>query len=160
MWGIMHKLDATDLRLLQALNDDPSATFVAFAERLSLSRNTVQARMTRLGDANVFLGADRRFNTVALGYPLSAFVTVHVRQRLLSEITAALADIPEVIQAFGVSGEADLLVRVVCINAEDLFRIDSIILHIEGVERTETNLSMGELIPYRLSPLIERALNG
>ena len=155
----MHNLDATDLRLLEALNSDPNATFVALAERLSLSRNTVQARMTRLQDAGVFLGADRRFSTVARGYPLAAFVSVHVRQKRLAEITAELAEIPEVIQVFGVSGESDLLVRLVCVNAEDLFRIDGLILRIDGVERTETNLSMGELVPYRLSPLITRALN-
>lgn len=156
----MHKLDATDLRLLEVLTNDPNATFVALAERLSLSRNTVQARMTRLEESGVFLGVDRRFSTAALGYPLAAFVSVHIRQKKLGEITADLAEIPEVIQVFGVSGESDLLVRLVCVNAEDLFRIDSLILHIDGVERTETNLSMGELVPYRLSPLITRALHG
>ena len=39
----------------------------------------------------------------------------------------------------------------------DLFRIDEEILAIDGVERTETSLAMGELIPYRLSPLLARS---
>jgi hypothetical protein len=38
----------------------------------------------------------------------------------------------------------------------DLFRIDEQILAIDGVERTETSLAMGELIPYRLAPLLTR----
>ena len=51
----MGKLDHADLALLGALADDPRATVVALAERLSLSRNTVQARMAKLEKAGVFL---------------------------------------------------------------------------------------------------------
>ena len=40
----MQPLDGTDARLLQALTEDPRSTVVALAERLGLSRNTVQAR--------------------------------------------------------------------------------------------------------------------
>ena len=65
-------------------------------------------------------------------------------------------EIPEVIQAHGLSGAVDLLVRVVCRDAHDLFRIDRDILAIDGVERTETSLAMGELIPFRLRPLLDR----
>ncbi|MDF2848247.1 MAG: Lrp/AsnC family transcriptional regulator, partial [Oerskovia sp.] len=46
---------------------------------------------------------------------------------------------------------------VACRTTDHLFRIDAAILAIDGVERTETSLSMGELIPYRVRPLIERA---
>ena len=37
----MHKLDATDARLLLALSDNPRATGLDLAQRLGLSRNTV-----------------------------------------------------------------------------------------------------------------------
>ena len=58
----------------------------------------------------------------------------------------------------GKDGAADLLVRVACADSEDLFRIDRTILACEGVERTETSLAMGELIPYRIVPLLERGV--
>ncbi|WP_309068641.1 AsnC family transcriptional regulator, partial [Microbacterium sp.] len=47
----MASLDHVDLELLAALSEDPRATVVALAERLRLSRNTVQARMARLDKA-------------------------------------------------------------------------------------------------------------
>ena len=152
----MHRLDETDTELLRALSTDPRSTFVALAQKLGLSRNTVQARMARLEDSNTFLSFDRRINPVALGYPLTAFIEVHVQQKRLAQIVAELAHIPEIVQAHGMSGTADLLVRVVCTDADDLFRIDGSILACEGVERTETSLAMGEVIPYRLEPLLER----
>ena len=154
----MRSVDRTDTQLLRELCADPRSTFVALAQRLGLSRNTVQARMARLEESSAFLPFSRRINPAALGYPLTAFIEVHVQQKLLARIVAELAEIPEVVQAHGMSGQADLLVRVVCTDADDLFRIDGTILACEGVERTETSLAMGELIPYRLEPLLERGL--
>jgi DNA-binding Lrp family transcriptional regulator len=154
----MRSVDRTDIQLLRELCTDPRSTFVGLAQRLSLSRNTVQARMARLEESNAFLAFSRRINPAALGYPLTAFIEVHVQQKLLAPIVAALAEIPEIVQAHGMSGQADLLVRVVCTDADDLFRIDGTILAVTGVERTETSLAMGELIPYRLEPLLERGL--
>ena len=48
--------------------------------------------------------------------------------------------------------------RIVCRDAEDLYRVNKLVLACEGVERTETWLSMGELIPFRLAPVLERDL--
>lgn len=155
-FGIVRKLDMTDLRLLDAVADDPKATTVALAERLALSRNTVQARMAALEAAGVFLAFDRRISADALGYPLAAFITVHVQQQRLAAIVAELEGIPEIVQAHGTSGGADLLVRVVCRDSQELFRVNGAILACDGVERTETALDMGELIPYRLRPLLQR----
>jgi DNA-binding Lrp family transcriptional regulator len=149
--------DAVDLRLLTALADDPRATIAALAERLRLSRNTVHARLARLEESGAFLDFDRRVNPAALGYPLTAFLELTVRQRALPAIVERLAEIPEVVQAYGHSGAADLRVHVVCRDTDHLFRIDAAILAVDGVERTETSLSMGELIPYRIRPLIEQA---
>ena len=151
----MNGYDAVDRSLLAALTRDPRATVVALAERLGLSRNTVQARMSRLEASGAFLSFERSIDPAPLGYPLEAFISVHVRQKRLAEVVEEIAVIPEVIQAHGLSGSVDLLVRVVCRDAHDLFRIDGEILAIEGVERTETALAMGELIPYRLLPLLE-----
>ncbi|GAA1945374.1 Lrp/AsnC family transcriptional regulator [Agromyces allii] len=148
--------DDVDRALLGALGGDPRATVVALADRLGLSRNTVQARMARLETSGAFLSFERSIDPVPIGYPLEAFVSVHLQQKRLTEVVAAISEIPEVIQAHGLSGSVDLLVRVVCRDAHDLFRIDGEILAIGGVERTETSLAMGELIPYRLGPLLER----
>lgn len=152
----MQPLDLTDTRLLQAMAKDPRRTVVALAQKLGLSRNTVQARMAQLEKKSVFLSFERRINTVSLGYPLTAFIHVHVQQQKLAAITRSIAAVPEVIEAFGVTGQADILVRVVAIDAEDLFRINGKILACDGVERCDTSLAMGELIPFRVEPLLAR----
>lgn len=153
----MSTLDRVDLELLTALADDPRATVVALAERLGLSRNTVQARMSRLERAGVFLSYERAISPAALGFPIEAFVSVIVRQADLPRIGHDLATIPEIVQVHGLSGPVDLLVRVACRDTQHLFETDARILAIDGVERTETSLVMGEVIGYRVAPLMESA---
>lgn len=150
----MGRLDHVDLALLSALTDDPRATVVGLAERLGLSRNTVQARMAKLERAGVFLSFERTISARTLGYPLQAVIAVHVRQTRLPQIASDLAAIPEIVQAYGLSGQVDLLVHVACRDARHLFDVDARILGVDGVERTETSLVMGEVIPYRMAPLM------
>lgn len=150
----MPALDAVDRLLLLQLSRDHRATVVALADRLSLSRNTVQARLTRLERDGALRSFERSINPAALGYPLEAFVVVYVQQKLLTSVVAALAAIPEVVGAHGLSGQVDLLVHVLGRDTRDLFRIDGEILAIEGVDRAETSLSMGELIPHRMRQLL------
>lgn len=153
----MGSLDHVDLELLNALADDHRATVVALAERLGLSRNTVQARMAKLERSGVFGSFERAMAPVALGYPIEAMVSIVVRQADLPRITEELARIPEVLQAHGLSGQVDLLARVAARDTQHLFGIDARILAIDGVERTETSLVMGEVIGYRVRPLLEAA---
>ena len=150
----MPVLDRVDLELLTALSEDPRITVVALAERLRLSRNTIQARMARLEQTGVFQAYERAFSTEVLGFPLQAFVSIGVRQTEMARIIAELSRVPEVVQAHGLSGSIDFLARVACRDARHLFDTDARILSIEGVERTETSLAMGEVIPFRVAGLI------
>ncbi|MFD8542627.1 Lrp/AsnC family transcriptional regulator [Streptomyces sp. NPDC059649] len=153
-------LDGTDARILLALATDPRATVVALAEQLGLSRNTVQARVAKMERGGALGSFERRITPTALGYPLTAFVTAQVNQHQLAEISQALAAIDEVMEVFGLSGETDLLVRVVAADAEDLYRIAGQILAVPGIERTTTALAMRELVPHRIAPLLRRATDG
>src|SRR4051794_36747184 len=134
----MPEVDATDARLLLALAEDPRASVMALSQRLGLARNTVQSRLTRLESNDVLAPLDRRIRPEALGYRLSAYVTVQVVQRSLAEVSGALAEIPEVVEVTGLSGVADLLVHVVARDADDLWRGSGGLLGHPGGARVDT----------------------
>jgi DNA-binding Lrp family transcriptional regulator len=147
-------IDDVDVALLKALVEDPDATNLAISERTGLARNTVRARLARYNEEDSLRPFDRRIDPAFLGYPLQAFFFTTVTQRKLSAISSALAEVREVLQVHGLSGVTDLLVHVVAKDADDLYRIAGRILDIDGVERTETSLVMGELVEYRIAQLI------
>lgn len=153
-------LDGHDARLLLELAADPRATVLALAERVGLSRNTVQARLAKLDRLGALDTFERRVDPAALGYPLAAFVTVRVVQRELAAVAGALDRLPEVLEVHGISGEEDLLVHLVARDADDLYRIAGHLLAIEGVERTSTSLVMRSLVGFRTAPLLHRLARG
>ena len=151
------RLDATDARLVQALTADPRATVLALSQTLGLARNTVQARLARLESGGLLAPFASRVRPEALGYRLGAYVTVQVVQRSLEEVAAALAALPEVLEVTALSGAADLLVRVVAVDADDLWRLTEQVLALPGVERTDTALALRRYVDHRVDPLLERA---
>lgn len=154
----MRTVDDTDRRILLALTENPRTTIVALAERLGLSRNTVQARVAALEAGQALQGYDRRLHATSLGYPLTVFMVTQVDQPHLEHVIAQLREIPEVVQVHGLSGQGDILVRCVCRDTEDLYRVSKLVLGCDGVIRTDTSLAMGELIPFRMAPVLERDL--
>ena len=110
----------------------------------------------RQGDCIVQNGTRHRWRNPLPEPCLMAFISVHVQQQKLKQLAVDLAAIPEILEGYGLTGSADLFLRVVAVDAEDLFRINGKILSCEGVDRTDTALAMGELIPFRIQPLLER----
>lgn len=152
----MPAFDDLDARILLALAAQPRATTLALAEATGASRNTVQARLSRFDSSGVLRSFEHRISPAALGYPLTAFITIIVRQQQLDAVGEALAQIPEVLEVAGLSGQIDLLALVVAKDADDLYRIAGQILATPGVERTETALTMRRMVDYRVGPLLQR----
>ncbi len=153
----MTAIDALDARLLLALDDDPEATILALAGSLGVARNTVHARLRRLTASGTLKNYSRRLDPAALGYPLVAFVSIAISQTDGHLATAGLQRHPEVVEIHAITGDADLLVKVVARNTEDLHRITNAMLTVSGVVRTNTAISLGEAMPLRMRALLEAA---
>lgn len=152
-------IDSLDARILLALDDDPDATTLGLARLLGVARNTVQARLKRLSLA-ALRGFGARVDPAALGYPLVAFVSLRISQSSQVEAVAALAAFPEVIEVHATSGAADLLARVVARDTAHLYRLTDQIANVPGVQRSDSAISLAELLPARTRPLLERAARG
>jgi DNA-binding Lrp family transcriptional regulator len=153
------RVDATDAKIIKALSDDPRATVIALAHTTNLSRNTVQARLTKLEDQGVLRSFERRIDPASLGYPLTAFILTRVTQRKLAQIARALQQVPEVVEVVGLGGVIDLLIHVVAREADDLYRVAGRILDIDGVEQTTTSLVIRRMIDYRITPLLDETIS-
>lgn len=152
-------VDVLDARILLALDDDPHASILQIAKALGISRNTVHARLQRLDRDEVLVGFSHRITPTSLGYPLVAFVALALSQRDGPDAAAELYGIPEVMEVHFTTGDADLLTRVVAKDTLDLHRITNRILEIDGIQRTNTMISVNPAMPYRTRPLLERLAN-
>jgi DNA-binding Lrp family transcriptional regulator len=149
-------VDQLDARILNQLDTDPTMTALALSRTLGVARNTVHARLRRLETSGALAAPSRRVRLSALGYPLTAFIEISIRQDLATEAYAALESIPEIVEVHATTGDADLFAKVVAHDTEDLHRIAGVLLAAPGVVRTNTKVSLIEVIPYRPSSLLAR----
>lgn len=150
----MHTLDATDRRILLALDADPRIPVLVLAQRLGLARRTVQTRLARLEETGVLRPHSDRVRPAALGYGVRAIVTAEVEQDTLRAAVAALAALPEILEVSATTGDGDLMCQVVAVDADDLYRVGQEILRCPGIHRTRTALLMRDLLPFRTTGLL------
>jgi DNA-binding Lrp family transcriptional regulator len=156
----MRSLDATDARIVRALDDDPQATVVALSRRLGLARNTVQARLRAMEERGGLRPPSTRVPPTALGRPVLAYVTMTITQGEIEEITAELSRVPEILEMHATTGDGDIIAKVAARDPADLHRITRRLLHCRSVVRTSTAMAVLELVPPRTSPLLDALAHG
>jgi DNA-binding Lrp family transcriptional regulator len=158
--NILLSVDRIAARILLALDRDALATTVALADGLGLARNTVQSRHRRIEADGTLAPPSVRVRPDRLGRPLLAFVTLEISQAEGRSTLEELAAVPEVCEVHAITGDADLLVRIVARDSTDLYRVTQALLACTGVVRSNTALSMVELVPLRTAPLLRQIADG
>ncbi|MFD9485656.1 Lrp/AsnC family transcriptional regulator [Streptomyces sp. NPDC059991] len=148
-------VDALDTRILRLLIERPRTSVREYARLLGIARGTLQARLDRLERDGVITGTGPFLSPAALGHPVLAFVHVEVTQGRLNEVGDALAAVPEIVEAFSITGGGDLLTRVVARDAGHLEDVIQRLIQLPGVVRTRTEVALRERVPHRLLPLVE-----
>ena len=155
----MGPIDQLDARLLGLLRAEPRVGVLEASRRLGVARGTVQARLDRMQARGVITGYGPDIDPAALGYGVTAFVTLEIRQVGGHDPVARhLADIPEVLEAHTITGTGDMLCRVVARSNADLQRVIDAIVSLDGVVRTSTVIALDSPLPHRVAPLIQAAV--
>jgi len=154
------EVDRLDADLIGLLAREPRISVLEASRRLGVARATVQARMHRLQRDGTVRGFGPELDVDALGYPVTAFCTLEIRQgRGHEAVTAHLSQIPEVLEAHTISGTGDLLIRVVARSNADLQRVIDRVVDDDNVLRTATHIALQTQIAYRTLPLLEAAVS-
>ena len=156
--GAIDRLDAALIELLAA---EPRVGVLEASRRLGAARGTVQARLDRMRDRGVITGYGPDVDPAALGYEVTAFITLEIRQAGGHDpVAERLAAIPEVLEVHTITGVGDLLCRVVARTNADLQRVLDAIVSAEGVIRSSTLISLATQVRYRVLPLVRAAASG
>ena len=155
-------MDQIDSRLLDLFATEPRIGVLEASRRLGVARGTVQARLDRLASAGVVIGWGPELSTEALGYPVTAFLTLEIRQGSADlggheAVAAHLAQIPEVIEACTITGAGDMWARVVARTNADLQRVIDRVLEHRGIDRSTTVIALATQVPHRVLPLARAA---
>jgi DNA-binding Lrp family transcriptional regulator len=153
--------DRLDAQLVQLLREEPRVGVLEASRRLGVARGTVQARLDRMQSRGVITGFGPDIDPAALGYGVTAFVTLEIRQAGGHDPVAhGLAVVPEVLEVHTITGTGDMLCRVVAKTNADLQRVIDVIVDVAGVVRASTVIALATPLPYRVLPLVRAAAGG
>ena len=149
------RIDDLDGRILHLFSTEPRIGVLEASRRLNVARGTVQARLDRLERDGVVISWAPRISPEALGYGVTAFVTLEIVQHEgRAEISARLARIPEVLECWTVTGSGDLWCRIVAHSNTDLQRVIDRVLAHDGIMRCSTVIALETQVPHRVLPLL------
>jgi DNA-binding Lrp family transcriptional regulator len=155
----MSSVDRLDRSLLRLLLTEPRLGVLETSRRLGVARGTVQARLDRLQATGVICGWGPQVDPAALGYGVTAFVTLEIQQRRGHQpVAAGLAKIPEVREVHTITGAGDLLCRLVARSNADLQLVIDQVVALEQVGRAVSVIVLSTDIPPRTLPLLRAAL--
>jgi len=150
-------VDRIDAAILDLFAAEPRIGVLEASRRLGLARGTVQARLDKLSSRGVVTGWGPDVDASALGFPVTAFVTLEISQTGHDEIGHRLADIPEVLEVHTITGNGDLLCRVVARSNNDLQRVLDHVVSSAGIGRASTVIALATQVPHRVLPLVAAA---
>jgi DNA-binding Lrp family transcriptional regulator len=148
-------IDDLDVRLIRELAGQRRLSHLELARRIGVTRATVHARMAKLTERGVITGFGPDLDPRALGYDVQAFVTLGIAQGRLDDVAQVLRSVPQVLEAHGITGSADVHCRVVARTHEQLQDILIALNRSSSVVRSNSVISLSELVPYRTLRLLD-----
>lgn len=142
-------LDATDTKIVRALQSDGRMSWVELSERVNLSPSACQRRVQALLDAGIIVGFGAKVDPAALGYDIEAYLSVRVERHDIErakEFRRAIANYPEVLTCRMMTGDIDFLLRVVAKDVRSYGRfVEEKILSLSGVTDASTSIVLDHI---------------
>jgi DNA-binding Lrp family transcriptional regulator len=143
-------VDALDRRLIDLLRHDGRATFAELGHRVGLSASAVKRRVDRLVSTGVIRGFSTVVDPDVDGRDTEAYVELFCRGTVApGELTRILSDIPDVVEAWTVTGTADAIVRI---RARDIASLEIALERVRlapQVDSTRSAIVLSRLIERR-----------
>lgn len=144
------KIDSVDRRILAELQSDGRMTNQELSEKVGLSPSPCLRRLRQLEGDGVITRYVALVDPDQLGLGVTAFVRVRLDQqddRHLNRFESAVADFPEVMECYLMTGDADYQLRVL---VEDLKAFEDFmrqkLTHIEGVSQLTTSFALRPVV--------------
>ncbi|WP_424944764.1 Lrp/AsnC family transcriptional regulator [Aliiroseovarius crassostreae] len=150
-------MDATDRRIISALQQNGRQKLGDLAEQVGLSPTPCARRVAALEDRGVITGYGARVDQAKLGLPVTVFIEVELESQQREAISAferAVSRMEEVMECHLMSGSRDILLRVVVadLTAFDAF-MENHLMRVEGVSRMRSSFTLRTMVRRNRLPM-------
>ncbi|ABI65352.1 MULTISPECIES: Lrp/AsnC family transcriptional regulator [Maricaulis] len=151
------RLDSVDISILNRLQEQGRLTNAELAERVGLSASACHRRVKALENAGVIDRYVAILSELALGRGITVYVQVTLDNQKRDTLVAfeeAVEHVPEVMECYLMSGDADYLVRVLVRDANDYERVHREVLSsLPGVTRLVSSFTIRRVFSRTAMPV-------
>ena len=136
-------LDATDLEILRALQENSRETYGAIGKRLGIAHSTVYDRIRKMEQHKVIKNYTATIDVEKIGMRcITAIMTVYTDPKETERVAERLAALPEVLEVYtSISEELLIIAKVAAASQEDMHEfIANSVAPLTGVLRIRTSL--------------------
>ena len=108
--GPTKKLDAIDLQIIRALEEDSRVSLRKLAQRVGVTPNVLHNRLESLEDEGIILGYVPVVDSAKMGYALTAIIMIQVEGGHIIEVENEIAKESNVLLVYDITGEYDAVV--------------------------------------------------
>ena len=149
-------IDKLDKQILSVLMKDAKTPYTDIAKKLYVSGGTIHVRMKKLEQLGIVKNASLEVDHVKLGYDICAYLGIYLdKSSLYTDVSANLGKIPEVVTAHYTTGLYNIFAKIICNDTNHLRLVLNKIQRIEGIQRTETFISLENSIERPIQLLSE-----
>ncbi|WP_068083458.1 Lrp/AsnC family transcriptional regulator [Novosphingobium rosa] len=145
----MDDLDSIDRRILTVLAEDARLSWRDLAERINLSLTPTIRRVRALENEGYILGYNAALSETKLSGELNVFVSVSLNQQnadALALFDTSIQKLPEVMDCYLMTGDADYLLRIVVRNILEYQRMVHELSQIPGVNHIKSSFALRPVI--------------
>ena len=151
------KLDKIDLKIVQTLQENCKITNLDLSKKIGLSPAPTLERVKKLENTDIIKSYHAKVNAQALGLNVKTFVLVSLawqKENALDNFIDKIKTVDEVTECYIITGEADILIKIVC---RDIPTYENILFktlsQIEEIERMKTLMTLStvknsKVLPY------------
>ncbi len=148
-----YQVDNTDLKILEILMQDAKRPFTEVAKKVFVSGGTVHVRMNKMEEAGIVEKTTLKVNYARIGYDITAFLGIFLeKSALYDKVLARLKAIPEITNIHYTTGNYSMFCKIHCRDTNHLKEVlHDKIQQVDGIERTETMISLEESLDRNLN---------
>ena len=160
-------IDKFDLAILKVLQEDARASLQTISERVGLSSTPCWGRIKRMESEGVIRGYTVRVDPASIGLSETVIVQVTLESHTdetLYDFGKILEQIPEVMEAYLVSGDYDYYIRIAVKDTRDYERLlRERLYRIPGIRHSKSSFVLRTLkesvIPLSAAPVAPSAVH-
>lgn len=141
-------MDAIDVQIVSALQENGRLTVAELAERVGLTEAPVWRRLRKLEEEGWITGYHASVDRSKVGLKVVAIVTVRFATHdleLAERFVEAIQAHPNVLNAYNVTGDVDYILTVLTKDLEEYEKFTLFLRGFQGIVAIQTHLSLREV---------------